>query len=362
MLKYKKTATVIDFNNLHRYKHLSYAWFVRYSLILTINPPSDPLEAPISPDIVEEALDDINERIKKLLEAKKSRGKKTKKNSSKWKACPPNLSNEDDLLTLSDFKEYVNLTTECFMDFEIKEFVRVFGGGGTEVRTTVRALKAIAKLAKLGRILTSIGGSTFLFLDIDFALQSRVYGPVLSFMKLINENKPLADKVSYAVRLVAPSAIIIDTLVKERLSEQIKDLINKGVIMHVISDSGDSVIDLTSIVKAIHELRLAGHVSALTSILQHETHKEDRQQAKARGRRSDSTLNQSGKTAVDLLNKVSQTVIEYVDSHSLVPIYEYIRYAVTMLEKEEVKRELGMEEADKLLNTLLIIKEFQGLR
>ncbi|WP_048056935.1 hypothetical protein [Vulcanisaeta moutnovskia] len=301
-------TVVINFDNLYSYKYLSYSWFVRYALALTINAPNDPFEGSIDPALIksDNTLKTINEKIQELL----SHSKKSKVNSV-WKPCVNNLTN-DDLLDPNDFEAYVKINTDCFMNFEFKEYTRVFGGAGEKTGNAVSVPRAIAKLAKLGKALTYTGES-YLFLDIDFLLQRNVYNLVNFFVRSINKFK---KEISNATKLVGSAALIVDALRKEGLSTRIKDLLERGVVMYDVTDSGASMIDLTSIIKHVNNLRLASFIHSLTMLINYPI-------------------------ARDLLNKVSEAVITYTNTHSLLPVYEFIRYAITTLGNEEVRKELG---------------------
>ena len=53
-----------------------------------------------------------------------------------------------------------------------------------------------------------------------------------------------------------------------------------------------------------------------------------------------------------MLNKVSRAVYETVNTGSLLPIYEYTRYAFNKLEDEDVVKSLGEDLVDILYKTL----------
>lgn len=337
----------INFSNLYEYKHLSYAWFVRYALALTTGILSDPFEGPISPEIVKNELNTINEKIEEIV------GQRSKKSSdSKWKACPLSLTN-DDIITSADFEDYAELNTQCFMGFEFREYIRIFSGRGAKVSDSVRALKAIAKLAKLGRALTFVG-KAFLFLDIDFTLQRDVYNVVKDFIKFVNNN----EEVNYMARLVGSAAIIIHVLHVKRLTNQLKSLLSSGIVMYEVSDSGASMIDLTDIARSIDSFRLASHIYGLYELIHELSNESSSKSSTKRSRSFKSTHLTTISDLLGLLNKVSEAVIEYVNLRSLFPIYEYARYAITMLEREEIKKELN-ERINRILDTLYMS---EGLR
>ena len=329
---------IVTFETLHLYNYLSYANFASYALLLTLGVKDPFLGEPVDPSQVRARINLINNEIITIINNKRRVGSPRlnkcfssgSRKKSRLISTPQDYQLRDDDFDRND----VDINTNCFMEFEVKEYTRVFGGRGIELRNFGKTNAAIAKLALLGSELTWVGkvfgGDEvyFLFLDIDPSVRNGVYPRVRDFFRRISNG--LADEVSQVAKIIAPAGIILMSLYSAH--QDVKEVINNGVIMHLVSNNGDTVFDLTRIMDAMWRLGLAGHINILAS-----------------------NIDPRNTLVIDLLNKVSQAVYETVNTGNLLPVYEYTRYVISAIKDGEIKDDL----ASSIMNSLTIL---EGLR
>ena len=267
-----ESSITITLENLYLYNYLSYANFASYALLLTLGIKDPFLGKPVDPSQVKAGINDINNEIMRIIKnkeeetgekgRKKKRGGKTKNariGSNKLNDCFSRrkekiiTTTQDYFLKEEDFDKTCTINTYCFMDFEVRELIRVFGGGGDELRKSAKSSLAVAKLALLGSELTWVGKvfggdeDYLLFLDIDPSIKADVYPKVRDFFRRISRG--LADEVSQVAKVVAPAAIVLTSLYNS--GQNVKSVIRNGVIIHLVSDNGDTMFDLTRIMDSI---------------------------------------------------------------------------------------------------------------
>ncbi len=281
-----KDNVVVNLNNLHHFRHFSFAWFVRYALLLTLN--NDIFSNPegITP-LLSNNLTTINTAIKNAKGLEE--------------------------LTIDDFELCRKITTEQFMSFEMKEFYEQFGGAGNKVRDAFYASNIVYKLYNLGKSLTTVGSGTYLFLEGDPSVIKSVYSTVRDYISIANKN----DQVGEVSILVGSAARVIHYLIIKNLRSQIDSIIKNGMIMYRVSDSGATVNDLTELIRSVYYLRIYYSINELTNLI--------------------------GKYdfAVKLLNDISDAVIKYVNARTLLPIYEVIRHLISLNESDKSKNLLS---------------------
>ena len=334
--KPRERKLVINLENMHEYMHLSITNFAAYALLLTLG-VNDPFEErPLNVNVIKSGLEVINNEIRTRVE----KSKKRKIGSSSLRECAGDFIKEpgDYLIREEDLGVIVDLSTNCLMRFEVREFTRVFGGVDEEWRDFGGVDLSLVKLAILGSDMTYVGkvfgrgrdtSVYYLFLDIDPLLRARVYGRVRGFLASLSSsdsdsgsrrkrkksNGASPDDVSQVARIVVPAALVLTGLGSR---DAVRRALDSGIIMHLVYDEGDAVFDLTRIADTIWRAGLAGHITFLAGAIW-----------------------SGDKVLVDLLNDATQAVFEATNTGNLLPIYTYVRSVVSLVGSGRVSEDLG---------------------
>ena len=328
---------VITLENMHEYMHLSITNFAAYALLLTN--VGNPFEGkPLGVDVVRKGLESINGEVMARI------SKSGRIGSDSLRECAGDFIKgpEDYLIREEDFGVLVRLSTNCLMRYEAREFVRAFGGGAKEWIRFGSVELPLVKLALLGSAMTYVGrvfggnhnSVYYLFLDIDPLLRGRVYGRVRGFLASLGgggdegdggnndggrrkgrKRVVSPDDVSQIAKVVVPAALVLTGLGGEEL---VKSALKGGIVMHLVSDTGDAMFDLTRIAETIWRAGLAGHITLLAG-----------------------AVRSGDKALLELLNDVSQAVFEAANTGDLLPIYRYVRSLVSLVGSGRVSGELG---------------------
>jgi len=334
-------AVVIDLDNLARYRYLSFAWFVRMAVAWLVGR-----------DLFEDTLDlgSINNILTKAIEEAKA----LKLNKEKRNKIINNLQDS----------KPINLhVREHFMDWEVKEHTRMFGGRGKEVRKFFKARPYVFGLHLLGRELTRIHGDVYLFIEphiylIELSLSLNNYREFYNSIRdLVREyerrraNKE--EKNSETAFLTTLAGLIINNLRRYGVRTcMIRELVgnpckkpqtntgkergeneeegisgNAFVLYRVDNDKGITPLDLTNLVRRILELERMGlSVSRTLAGL------ADRFVNSRRGGVIDSVI--------DLINTVGDAMFKYTITGDLGYIYNMIRTVTTSEDYAEVRDSL----------------------
>ena len=345
--KTKEKKLVINLGNMHEYMYLSITNFAAYALLLTLGVNAPFEGVPLDVNAIRSKLGDINSEIKMRLDKSKS----GRIGSDKLRECASDFikGHGDYLIREEDFGVVVDLSTNCLMRYEVREFTRVFGGVDEEWINYGGVELPLVKLALLGSAMTYVGkvfsGGRkapvyYLFLDIDPQLKDlrpKVYGRVHGFLaslgssdsegdsnngKRRKKKKVSTDDVSQVAKIVVPAALVLTSLGNRDL---VKKVLNSGIVMHLVYDEGDAMFDLTRIADTIWRAGLAGHITLLAGAIWG-----------------------GDKTLLDLLNDVSQAVFEVTNTGNLLPIYRYVRSVTSLVSNGMISGDLGIKLIDSL--------------
>jgi len=308
-------AIVIDLDNLARYRYLSFVWFVRMAVAWMVG--EDLFVTPISPGTINDVLAKTVEEIKALKLDKEKRNK-----------IIDNLQGSKD----------INLYTKYFMDWEVKEHTRIFGGRGKEVREFFKARPYVFGLYLLGRELTRVFGDVYLFIEphiylIELSLSLNKYREFYNSIRdLVREyERRRANKeenISETAIMATLAGLVINNLRRYRVGMyRIRELIGVGgnvfVLYRVDKSGGITPLDLTNLVRRILELeRMELGVSrALAGLAGEFVYAK-------RGGSSDS------------INTVGDAVFNYTITGDLGYIYNMVRTVTTSEDYAEVRDSL----------------------
>jgi hypothetical protein len=331
-------AVVIDLDNLARYRYLSFAWFVRMAVAWLVGR-----------DLFEDTLDlgSINNILTKAIEETKA----LKLNKEKRNKIINNLQDS----------KPINLhVREHFMDWEVKEHTRMFGGRGKEVRKFFKARPYVFGLHLLGRELTRIHGDVYLFIEphiylIELSLSLNNYREFYNSIRdLVREyERRRANKeeknISETAFLTTLAGLIINNLRRYGVRTcMIRELVgnpckksqtntgkergeneeegisgNAFVLYRVDNDKGITPLDLTNLVRRILELERMGlSVSRTLAGL------------------ADRFVNSRRGGVIDLINTVGDAMFKYTITGDLGYIYNMIRTVTTSEDYAEVRDSL----------------------
>jgi len=261
-------GSFIDLSNLTRYRHLSLAWFVRMAVAWTV-----------SQDLFEDLVVDSIDRV--VGEAEKVVG-----------ALRLSEKERSEVLEYLRGSGDVELNTEYFMKWEVKEHARVFGGGGRKVSATFKARSYVFGLYLLGKELTRLSNDTYLLLEphsyfrmfsLSLAGFHEFYNRIRTFVGEYEReigNKEKRTKVHTTAFLATLAGLVITELRKNKVNtcmirevvgipckrSQIdidkkgdenrkEDVVGGNVfVLYIVSKNEFIPLDLTSLVRGILKL------------------------------------------------------------------------------------------------------------
>jgi hypothetical protein len=245
----------------------------------------------------------------------------------------------DEVIKHLQGNEDVNLYTKYFMDWEVKEYTRIFGGRGKLVRKFFRARPYVFGLYLLGRELTSVlGDDVYLFIEphiylIELSLSLNRYREFYNSIRdLVREyerrrvNKE--ENISETALMATLAGLVINNLHKYGVgSRRIRELIgvsgNVLVLYRVDKRGGITPLDLTNLVMHILELKRMGlSVSRTLADL------------------ADRFVNSRRGGVIDLINTVGDAMFKYTITGDLGYIYNMIRTVTTSEDYAEVRDSL----------------------
>ena len=362
----ESSAVLLDLNNnnLMEFRHLSFAQFVRFAIVYTTG--EDPFNKPI--DNPSPILDEAKRLVNSLMSDVEKRYEKAG-NSRLKKAIEAEKEELEEILTKLNSKQEEKLNTSFFMDYEFKEYVRIWGGRGRVVRDVLKARNYVLGLYELGMYLTRIarGGrndkGVFLLVEPNYYLHyynkildldgfRKFYFTIRDFMKYHEEiqRQDGDHKLSEAAFLTLLSGLAIDKLFEllrgkhgyDQIYSEIMDLVNNGaLVLHRVSESGVTTYDLTNLAKVVLRMRAADALADIARSLQ--------------------TYHSGGRHDVEnyvanLANIIGGNIFAYAIGKDLRHIYYTVRSIVAGSFDEDMNKALGAEGWAKLKSKLLSIK------
>jgi hypothetical protein len=304
---------VIDLNNLVKYKHLSFVWFARMAVAWVAG--QDPFERLTDPinSIIDKAINetealklDEKRRVEILDDLKDNK--------------PDNLS-----------------ANEHFMRWEVKEYRRVFGGRGDNVKDCFYAIKYVIGLSMLGREVTKVYGKEYLLMEPHEYLRylgpteyRGFYSTIRDFVREYEKRRANKERnINEVAFMTTLAGLVINKLRKYGVdSYKIRRIIEDSggsLVLYLVGKNGITPLNLTSLVD--HILRLEwvfglGLSRALAGL--------------ARGfagpRRG------GGGDVIDSMNTVGDAVFRYSITGDLGYIYNMIRTVTASEDYVEVRR------------------------
>lgn len=296
---------VIDLNNLVKYKHLSFVWFARMAVAWVAG--QDPFEGLTDP--IDSVID------KAVKEAK-------------------DLGLGGDLLGDLQSSEPDNLNVnKHFMGWEFKEFMRVFGGRGDNVKDCFYAIKYVIGLSMLGRELTRVLGNEYLLMEPHEYLRylalteyREFYNSIQNFVREY-ERRGDNEGLRETVFMTALAGLVINKLRKYGVdSYKIRKIIEDSggsLVLYLVSKDGITPLNLTNLVD--HILRLEWVFGLGLS----------RALAGLAGRFVGS---RRGSDVIDSMNTVGDAVFRYSITGDLGYIYNMVRTVTASEDYVEVRR------------------------
>jgi len=309
-------AIIIDLDNLARYRYLSFAWFVRMAVAWLVG--QDLFEKPLDPGTINNVLAETVEEAKALKLSEKAR---------------------DEVIKHLQGNEDVNLYTEYFMDWEVKEHTRVFGGRGREVREFFKARPYVVGLYLLGMELTRVRNNVYLFIEphiylIGLSLSLNKYREFYNNIRnLVREYERRANNkeknINETALMATLAGLVVNNLRRYKVGMyRIRELIGVGgnvfVLYRVDKRGGVTPLDLTNLVKHILELERVGLSVSRTL-------------AGLAGR---FVSRKRGGDIIDSINTVGDAVFKYTITGDLGYIYNMTRTVTTSEGYAEVRDSL----------------------
>jgi len=360
----ESSAVCIDLKNLMEFRHLSFAQFVRFAIVYTTG--EDPFNKPIgNPSPI---LDEAKRLVNSLMSDVKKRYEKAN-NSRLKKAVEAEKEELEEILTKINSDQEEALNTEFFMDYEFKEYVRIWGGRGKAVRDVLKTRSYMLGLYELGMYLTRIarGGrndkDAFLLVEPSYYLHyynkvldidgfRKFYLGIRDFMKYHEEIQRQGGnhKLGETAFLTLLSGLAIDKLFEllrdkheyDQTYGEIMDLVNNGaLVLYRVSESGVTPYDLTNLAKVVLRMRAADALADIARSLQ--------------------TYHSGGRHDVEnyvanLANIIGGNIFAYAIGKDLRHIYYTVRSIVAGSFDEDMNKALGAEGWAKLKSKLLSIK------
>jgi hypothetical protein len=346
------------------FRHLSFVQFVRFAIVYTTG--EDPFNKPI--DNPSPILDEAKRLVNSLMSDVKRRYEKAG-NSRLKKAIEAEKEELEEILTKLNSDKEEKLNTSFFMDYEFKEYVRIWGGRGKVVRDVFKTRSYVLGLYELGMYLTRIarGGrndkGAFLLVEPNYYLYyynkildldgfRKFYLTIRDFIKYHEEiqSQDRNHKLSEAAFLTLLSGLAIDRLFEllrdkhgyDQIYVEIMDLVNNGaLVLYRISESGVAPYDLTNLAKVVLKMSVADALADIAKSLQmhHSGGKHDVENYVA-----------------DLANVIGGNIFTYTTGKDLRYIYYTVRSIVAGSFDEDMNKALGAEGWARLKSKLLSMK------
>ncbi len=356
----ESSAVLLDLNNLMEFRHLSFARFVRFAIVYATG--EDPFNKPIDNPLP--ILDDVKGLVDSLMSDVEKRYEKVG-NSRLKKAVEAEKEELEEILTKISSDQEEKLNTSFFMDYEFKEYVRIWGGRGRVVRDILKARSYVLGLYELGMYLTRIarGENAFLLVEPNYYLHyynkvldidgfRKFYLGIRDFMKYHEEIQRQGGnhKLGETAFLTLLSGLAIDKLFEllrgkhgyDQIYSEIMDLVNNGaLVLHRVSESGVTPYDLTNLAKVVLKMRVADALADIAKSLQ--------------------TYHSGGRHDVEnyvanLANIIGGNIFAYAIGKDLRHIYYTVRSIVAGSFDEDMNKALGAEGWAKLKSKLLSMK------
>jgi hypothetical protein len=230
----KECGVVIDLDGLVKYRHLSFAWFARTAVAWLVG--QDPFEEPVP----------IGEVLEKAVREAGALGLGGGLLEDLRSSEPGNLG-----------------VDKHFMRWESKEFMRVFGGGGGNVKDYFCARKYVIGLSMLGRELTRAYGSEYLLMEphaylryLGLAGYRELYSTTRDFVREYERRRAKKERnISETAFMTTLAGLIISKLHKYGVgSYAIGGLIEAGggaFALYLVSRGKMVPLDLTRLVKSV---------------------------------------------------------------------------------------------------------------
>jgi hypothetical protein len=346
------------------FRYLSFVQFVRFAIVYTTG--EDPFNKPI--DNPSPILDEAKRLVNSLMSDVKRRYEKAG-NSRLKKAIEAEKEELEEILTKLNSDKEEKLNTSFFMDYEFKEYVRIWGGRGKVVRDVFKTRSYVLGLYELGMYLTRIarGGrndkGAFLLVEPNYYLYyynkildldgfRKFYLTIRDFIKYHEEiqSQDRNHKLSEAAFLTLLSGLAIDRLFEllrdkhgyDQIYAEIMDLVNNGaLVLYRISESGVAPYDLTNLAKVVLKMSVADALADIAKSLQmhHSGGKHDVENYVA-----------------DLANVIGGNIFTYTTGKDLRYIYYTVRSIVAGSFDEDMNKALGAEGWARLKSKLLSMK------
>jgi hypothetical protein len=360
------SAIFLDLNNLMEFRHLSFAQFVRFAIVFAIGKGEDPFDKPI--DNPSAILDNVKGFVDSLISDVEERYKKVNNFRSR-KALETEKEELGEILAKINSDQEKALNTEFFMDYEFKEYVRIWGGRGKAVRDILKTRSYMLGLYELGMYLTRIarGGrndkGAFLLVEPSYYLHyynkvldvdgfRKFYFTIRNFMRYREEiqRQGRDHKLGETAFLTLLSGLAIDKLFEllrgkhgyDQIYSEIMDLVNNGaLVLHRVSESGVTPYDLTNLAKVVLRMRAADALADIARSLQ--------------------TYHSGGRHDIEnyvanLANIIGGNIFAYAIGKDLRHIYYTVRSIVAGSFDEDMNKALGAEGWAKLKSKLLSMK------
>ncbi len=318
---------VIDLSDLARYRHLSLAWFVRMAVAWLVG---QDLFEDLVVDSIDRIIGSAVEVVGTLRLSEKERG---------------------DVLKYLRGSKDVDLNTEHFMKWEVKEYTRVFGGGGRKVSESFSVRPYVFGLYLLGRGLTRVGGNTYLLMEphsylrmfsLSLAGFHEFYNRIRNFVAEYEReraNKEKKEEVSATAFLATLAGLVIAELRRNKVNtcmirevvgipckEPQIDINKKGeetkkeeavggnvFVLYIVRKDGIIPLDLTSLVRDILRLEMVFRINW----------------SKILASLADEFINHRRGGVVDAMNLVGDTLYRYSVTGDLGYVYNLIRAVTT---------------------------------
>lgn len=331
-----KYGVFIDLSDLARYRHLSLAWFARMAVAWAVG--QDLFEDPV--------VDSIDRIIGSAVEV----------------VGTLRLSEEErrDVLEYLRGSEDVDLNTKHFMDWEVKEHTRIFGGRGRKVSESFSVRPYVFGLYLLGRGLTRVGGDTYLLMEphsylrlfsLSLAGFHEFYSRIRNFVGEYERemaNKERKGKVLATAFLASLAGLVITELRRNKVDtcmirevvgfsckgSQI-DIDKKGgeskkeevaggnvFVLYIVRNDGITPLDLTSLVRDILRLEALFRINW----------------SKVLASLADEFVRHRRGGVVDAMNLVGDAVYRYSVTGDLGYVYNMIRAVITSEDYADLRK------------------------
>jgi len=318
---------LIDLGDLARYRHLSLAWFARMAVAWMVG--QDLFE-----DFVVDSIDRIIGNAVDVVGTLRLSGEK-----------------RDKVLKYLQGSKDERLNTGHFMDWEVMEHARVFGGRGKEIRESFKAKSYVVGLYLLGKELTRVHGDTYLLMEprpylrvfsLSLVGYHEFYNKIRNFVAEYEKeraNKEKKKEVRATAFLATLAGLVITELRRNKVNTcMIREVVGfpcKGFqididkkgeeskkeevaggnvfVLYIVRNDGITPLDLTSLVRDILRLETLFRINW----------------SKILASLADEFVNHRRGGVVDAMNLVGDAVYRYSVTGDLGYVYNLIRTVIT---------------------------------